>query len=258
MRFSTEPPSLNPNRGRLVRFSRTTDLVATLVAFGILGGAIFGLTRAWGELPFVSWLVLGPMAAIGMPILLLVASALAGSFFASLRSTNWLAYVVSDGVFLNLRSYRNALPLGYHEDEPIPTVLFLDLKDVKSIGRVVELRRELVDGTETTVRTACLDLLLRDADPDGPTEAIAAACRAEAERPAVPRHAFGITSTTKHHHETVRVPEPGVVRVVWSRALHRALLEHFPEEPERTVDLDTGGRPPRLRLVRDRATKQAA
>lgn len=260
MRFSTEPPSLNPNRGRVVRFSRVADLVAALVAFGVLGGAGFGFSRAWGEVPSMAWLVLGPMAVVGMPILLLVATALGGAFLASLRPTNWLAYVVSDGVFLNLRSYRNALPPGYREDEPIPTVLFLDLKDVASVGRVVEVRTETGNRGTRIARAPFLDLHLHNDDPAGPTEAIEAACRAEAERPGVPRRTFGITSTTKHHHETVRVPEPGVVRVVGSRALHRALLEHFSEVPERTVDVDLGESRSRLRLVRDRdrAPSQAA
>ena len=229
MRLSADPPSLNPNRGRVFRHGPLGDLIGTVIAFGLLGGGGYALTRAWSEVPWFFWIVLGPMALLGGGLMLIVAFALLGAFRSSLKRTNWLAFVADDGVHLNLRSYRNA-----HLGGDDPTVLFLGFHEVRSVGRVAEKRTE-ADGRHGRAASATtIELRLSGVD----TRPIADACRAERERPAPDTRTLGVTSRTKHHHVTVFVPEPGVVRVEWNGRLYRELARHVDEADPRRVDLD--------------------
>ena len=148
---------------------------------------------------------------------------------------------------LNLRSYRNAhfggddptvLFLGFHEVRSVeldhavePLVRF---HEVRSVGRVAEKRTE-ADGRHGRAASATtIELLLSGVD----TQPIADACRAERERAAPDARTLGVTSRTKHHHVTVFVPEPGVVRVEWNGGLYRELVRHVDEADPRRVDLD--------------------
>ena len=240
MRLSTDPPDLNPNRGRVFRHSPLADLLATVVAFGALAGGGYALARMWGELPWFLWAVIGPLVLLGGSLLLLVAFSMLDAFRSSLKPTNWLAFVVSDGVFLNLRSYRNG-----HFTGDDPTVVFLEFREVQSVGRVAEKRTETHDHKNRTSIAKMIELRTSGID----TRPIADACRAERNHPAPTRRLLGVTSRTKHHHVPVFVPERGVVRVEWHGGLYRALARHVDEAEPRGVDLDAelGSLPPEER-----------
>lgn len=235
MQLTTETPDLEAGAQHVARASFVPPLLATLGGFGFVAGGAVALWRLAGEVPGVLWVVLGPLALVTGPLMLLVAFAFLDTFRSSLRATNWLACVRVDGVFLNLRSYRN----GHFEGDD-PTVCFLDFGELASVGRVVEVRTEAHRDRPLEVRTVWIELACRSA---AATEELEIACFLERTREAPTTERLGVRSRTKHHHVPVYVPAPGRVRVEWDRKLFDALARELEVVPERRVDLDAAFEP---------------
>ena len=228
MQILVELPPLNPQNGKLFRNSPVPELLASLACFGFVIGGGYALVQMWNDLPWPFWLVLGPIALISGPLMLLIACAMFGSFRSSLKPTNWYAFVDEEGVYLNLRSYKNA-----HFDENDKTIAHLTHAEIESVGKVNEKRVDRFGDSDRIQNTKTIALTLT-----GDTAELAEACQAERSRKAPTTKRFGIESSTKHHAVTVFVPEPGDVRIQWNADLFAALTAHTAVAPERNVDLD--------------------
>ena len=229
MHLSQEPPDLRPGAGQVFRSSGVPELVAALVTLGLLAAGAWGVTRS-GGLPWVAWIGLGPMILLGVPLLLTLAVTFFESFAASRRPTNWLACLRRDGLFLNLRSFRNG-----HFTGSDPTVVFLPLREIAGRRSVVETHTEQGTRREVRGRQRWLELELH-AGID--TDELEIACYLERTREAPETVRLGLRSRTKHHDVPVYVPESGRVRVRWHRGLVQALAGRVEERPALEVDLD--------------------
>ena len=188
------------------------------------------------ELPWFAWIVVGPLLALWLPIGLLLTTSLFGVFRACLRPTSWRAVVAKDALILNLRSERNA-----HFGGDDPTVLHLDYHEIAGVRRVLETHTEEVGGESRHHRTRWIELGLKRTED---TEDIAIACMLEATRKPPSTRRFGITTSVRHHHITVCVPEAGVVRVAWDARLFRALESQLRVAPAARIDHDEAQAPP--------------
>ncbi len=199
---------------------------------GLGAGLVFGaryLREAAAELPWFAWIVAGPMVFLVGLLILLIISAAFGSFLAGLKRTNWTVQISSRGVYLNLRSYRNA-----HFEGDDPTVVFFPFGEIVSVRKVRERSsRETSDGTTMTLATY-VELDVTPVD----TTALAEAARRERAREAPETSFLGIRSRTKHNHVTVFVPSPGRVRVESFLGLVGALGEHTRRLETRSIDLN--------------------
>jgi len=147
---------LNPQNGKLFRNSPIPELLASLACFGFVIGGGYALTRMWGDLPWPFWLVLGPIALISGPLMLLIAFTLFGSFRSSLKPTNWYAFVDQDGVYLNLRSFRNA-----HFNEDDKTIAHLTHAEIESVGKVIEQRVDRFGDSDSIQSTKTIALAVK-------------------------------------------------------------------------------------------------
>lgn len=229
MQLSTERPNLGPGAQYVAKASWVPPLLASLASFGLIAGGCFALTRMT-DLPWIFWVALGPMVLIMGPLMLLIAFSFLGVFRSSLKDTNWLACVRLDGVFLNLRSYRNG-----HFDGDDPTVVFLSFQELKSVRRVIERRIERNRQRRTSIRVPWIEVECLN---EQATDELEIACFLERTREAPATEGAGIRSRTKHHHVPVLVPTPGRVRIEWDRGLFQALSRELEVAPELDIDLD--------------------
>ena len=233
MELSHGPLDRTADPRNVIRASPLGPLVAALVTFGLLGAGAFAVTRA--DIPWMFWFVLGPMLLLIGPLFLLVGFAFVGAFRSSLRETNWIAWVRRDGVFLNLRDYRN----GHFEGDD-PTVVFAAYKDLESVRKVVEVRTEAQRQSRAIVRSTWIELACEREDA---TAELEIACFLERTREAPETKSLGVRSRTKHHNVAVYVPSPGRVRVAWNRGLFERLSREVKVAPEIKVDLDEAFEP---------------
>lgn len=229
MRLEHSAPELNRHQGEIYRHSPMTDLVGFLGCAAMVGGAGFAAWKLWSSSIGFLWIAAGPILALTGGILLLLASAFAGTFRMSLKSSNWLVALEPSRVHLNLRSYRNGHFAGEH-----PTVLVLERSEIEQVSWHTELRQsDDLDGTETR-RTRWIELALRNVD----TAAIEAACRVERRTPAPTQRFAGVVSATKHHDVTLCVPGPNRLWVQAVAGLYDGLAEHYPTGIEQHSELE--------------------
>lgn len=215
-------PTGTPIRGekrRLFRHGVLAELFACLLFIGLPLALCWFLRAEILGISGFGLLIAIPMGLFGGLIWMLIVTACLHSLRASLRSTNWLMAVTREGLYLNLRSYRNG-----HFDGDDPTVALLAFSEIKTAGRFVETRTDYASDKDRrsrrTVSSYFLELTL-----DAPECAeLAAAVAAERLREAPEQRGFlGIRSRTKFRHDPVRVPHAGVIHVEWKRGMLYAL-----------------------------------
>ncbi len=213
---------------RTYRHSCVSDLAMALLFGLFLIGMGYGLVRAGAQIPWLLWLLLGPIALLCGLLFALISSTAAAAFVAGLKPGNWHARVGPSGLHLNLRSYRNA---HFSGDEA--TVVFLSFGEIEAIARIDEIHLEQRRDGRIKKTRAYIELELAGVD----TTSLEDAIRSERDREA-PMHPGWIgSSSTKHHHYPVFCPRPGVVWTDWHRGLFRALSARVRVEPRRTSDL---------------------
>ncbi len=231
MRLLDPAPHRPPEIQRVFRASSAAILAWVLAGIGAAAGFALVVRGAGRSVHGLEWIVVGPLFFLCGSVLLLLVRGGIGAFAASLRETNWTLGVARDGVYLNVRSYLNAVA-----NDPSPTVAFVPFSEIASARKVVE-RWDLQGRRERTTRwDAFLELSIAGADTTPLDEAV----RAEAARPAPERSFLGVRVRTKVLDRPVFVDAPGIVRVRWKRGMLSALEGRVRIEGKRKVRMGSG------------------
>jgi len=211
---------------RVFRTSFVSELVAAVLFIGgpLVVAWLLRDELGWPE-SWLGWLA-APFVVLGGALWLLVVSAVLHSLAMSLRRSNWKLAVSREGLFLNLRSYRNAHLGGDH-----PTVLRLLPGEVERAGRVTEVTTTTCGHKRRTYWRRFLELQVPGVD----LAPLCAALSAEASEEAPERSVLGVRSRTRFQDAPVVVPEQGVVWVEWSRGMLDALDPRIAREEPRRV-----------------------
>jgi len=162
------------------------------------------------------------LAAVPALVTLLFVALLVARLRVYRRPSSWLVLETDDGLYVNLRSY-----LNNPAPDDAPRVIHIPRDEIAAVGKTHEFRPiAFVRGTRRD-QFSYIDVYLKHEE----TAAVADVLRAErrAEWPG------------KRHDYPVRVPEPGVIRLVWdwiapneNRALD-LLSETYPLAEDRTL-----------------------
>lgn len=218
---------------RVVRHSRLAGFVLlTLVATPALVVAVAwrSVYESLAALPWVFWIVGGPVALGALFVWLLVVAAARSNAQAGLLATNWLLRTSAAGIGVQLRSFRD-----FHFRRDVPCVLWLEPRELRCARRVVESGWVDNGRGRTLVRTSWLELELVDVD------SAAIERRLDEERrdrgPEV--RVLGIRMRTRVNDTPVFLARPGVLRVEWlGKRMLEALREVVEIAPELRVELD--------------------
>src|SRR5258706_9972019 len=210
-------------------------------------GAIFE------SLPWFFWLVAGPLVLMGFLLWLLVLQTASHAAQSGLLATNWVLRVSSAGIGVQLRSFRNA-----HFPKDVPTVLWLDPREVARARRVSETGWIASSKGKQLVRSSWLELELQGVD-SAPIEKRLAEERAE-QGPQF--RVLGIKTRSRFNDSPAFFARPGVLRVEWlGQGMLDALRELVEIAPDVKVDLDQAlgtELEPRVRAYCDRGWQIAA
>lgn len=223
MEFFTEEGGRRSTAKRTFR----THIVGNLLALVVFGSAFVGgimlLARASDRLPGLSSVVVVPVGLVLGAIVVLAGSTMAGSLFASLQPTNWLARLGPESLELNLRSWRYARP----GDEA--RVVRIPLRNAVAMRRVKETWTETRGDRLRRFKRQWIELDLSGVDTAPLARAV------DEERDDQPRATtlLGFCTKTRHHHDTVVVPRQGRLWIEWSGGLYRDLKSDVPVEKGR-------------------------
>ncbi len=186
------------NAELICRQSRLVALAAVFVYGGLIAGIPFALWYR-GSMPTWLAMIIGAIGALCLPMVV-------GSFLDSIRRSNWLIVLGREGVWINLRSYRN------HRFEDAQTVVHLLYGELASAARhTAKLSAPSSDGT-TTWKVTSLDLNVQVPNTDLVREAIAAERRRKTTR----KHLGGlVTVSGRSNHVPVTMPADNLVRITW-------------------------------------------
>jgi len=217
-------PHRPPGIQRLFRASSAGILAWILLGLACGAGFALAVRTASRSVHGVAWIVAGPLFfACGATLLLAIGGGV-GAFVASLSEANWFLGVARDGLYLNVRSYLNAVA-----NDPTPTVVFVPFSEIASACKVTERWDVQRSGESTTQFSAWLELVLADVD----TAPLARALEAEVARVPPERSFLGVRVRTKVLDRPVFVEQPGIVRVRWKRGVLSALEGRVRIEPKR-------------------------
>lgn len=185
-------------QGRVYRQSRFVALAGITVLIAFLAGVptFFLLTMR----PSL-WISFPAMSAISLIALWLVGVAL-----KAFRATNWLLRIAPDGLWINLRSYRN------DNFAPAATALLVPYAEIVSVGESA-IRRSEQSGGKTTVWTdRYLEVRLAAAVPAEVAQQIS-----EERRRTAPKKYLGglVTSESRYLHVPVSLRSDNVLRLAW-------------------------------------------
>jgi hypothetical protein len=241
---------------RVIRHGAAGGFVLLLVvaAPAVLVAAFFGrLASNFASLPWVFWIVGGPLMLVAFLVWLLVLQAVRSSAQAALLPTNWVLRVSAAGIGVHLRSFRNA-----HFRKDVPTVLWLDPGEVVRARRVRESCWIANARGRQLVRRSWLELELEGVD----TAALEKRLDEERRDQGPEIRVLGIRTHARFNDTPVFVARPGVLRVEFlGQAMLEALREQVEIAPEQKIDLDSAlgsELEPRVRALCVRGMEMAA
>lgn len=189
-----------------------------------------GIAHSLAGLPWFFWIPGGPVLLGAGLVWLLVLQAAKSSVQSSLLPTNWVLRTCDSGIGVQLRSYRNS-----HFRSDVPTVLWLEPREVARARRVIESGTIASSRGRTLVRQTWLELELQGADC-APVEKRLAEERAE-QGPEI--RVLGIKTRTRFDEMPAYFVRPGVLRVQWlGKGMLDALREVVEVAPDLKLDLD--------------------
>lgn len=186
---------------RVIRYSLTRSLIAAALLVHIGGALVWFLARREGPL---AWYI--------GALLLVILAFVAADIRARRRPSSWLLRVANDGLYVHLRSYRNA----HLMDSPDP-VAFIPWDDIAS-ARVVKERRDIPSasaGAEHAthyVQRRTLIVLEVNADTHALVQALDAERRA---RVPLKRRLIGRSRTTWLDYP-VRLADDNTLEIEWN------------------------------------------
>ncbi|WP_166827275.1 hypothetical protein [Thalassoroseus pseudoceratinae] len=187
--------------GTVCRVSRIGTVVGGLIMVLVFAGA--PVLWWWLKAPSFVWILCAGLALLVVPPIL-------RSVYASLRSSNWLMLIRSEGVVINCRSYANSSP-----DDPSPVVV-LPFREIESAREYCESHNvpDTKPGNATVhARQRFLEIQVDPEIDFGPLRQVLAD---ERNRPASVRtYLGGITVRSKFSHDPMTIPRDGVIRLTW-------------------------------------------
>lgn len=180
----------------ICRQSPTTQLIGSTVL-----AAVFAVA------PVLWWWLEAPTWVIGMCAVtaLLVVPIALNEAVAALKKTNWLMAIQADGIWINLRSFRN------RKFAPALTVVHLPWKDLESAAATDGLVR-MSRNNDSVGRIAFLEIQLSD---HVEIEELQQAIAQETQRRSVSKKFAGIESTGKSRHVPIRLTEERRLQFAW-------------------------------------------
>ncbi len=193
---SNTQPSWNAEL--VCRQSRLTAVVSSTV-FTLLFVAAPAAAWWFGILPTWAGILLGLLG-------LLVVYGILAILRAAFRPTNWYLAIETDGLLINLRSYRN------YELPTAQTVLHLTYDEIVSVKRhVTRVSAPSDDGTATW-REQSLDVQVAPSLTDEIRTAISAERQRRVTREYLRKF---VTVSGRANHVPVTVPTDGTIRIAW-------------------------------------------
>ena len=183
-----------PPTGRVFRQSRVAHTVLPLLIWGGAIALAIGPYR-WG---LSYWVLIGTafLSLLGLPLF--------GFCRRVWSKRNWTMVIGDDALYLNIRSFGNL-----HFDGGDTTVAQIPFTDIEWARRYsVRLSESTSDGQATWTRHT-LELKVRC-----DTSELELACFDEQANKG-PKRGFGVTWHTRSNHVPMRVPEPGMIRVMF-------------------------------------------
>jgi len=211
------------------------------------------IASSFETLPWFFWVVGGPMLLLGFLVWLFVLQAANHAAQSGLLATNWALRVSASGIAVQLRSFRNS-----HFPKDVPTVLWLETREVARARRVTESGWIANSKGKTYMRSSWLELELQNVEC-APIEKRLAEERAE-QGPQI--RVLGIKTRTRFNDSPAYFVRPGVLRVEWlGNGMLLALHEVVEIAPEVQIDLDQAlgtALEPRVKAYCDRGWQIAA
>lgn len=193
-----------------------------------LAGALWAVPQLAAGAPLWLLVITAPFALLFVLLFGVIALALWGAALSAQKPTNWLVKFTDHGVFLNLRTYRNA-----HFAPAEGTVAAIPFGEIASARLVTESSRQTWGDQERTTRTRYVQLELRTSAAPL-MDAVASERAREVPRTKV----MGSHSSTKHHHYPVQAVDERTVRIEALAGLLEAFGEQVRLEPPLEVDLN--------------------
>lgn len=180
----------------MCRQSPTMQLVGSLILSGLFGGA-----------PVLWWWLDAPVWVTGMCglVALLVIPICLNEAVSALKKTNWLMCIQADGIWLNLRSFRN------RKFAPALTSVHFPWNDLKSAAAADGLTRISL-GAANDTRVSYLEIQLADHVAESELrDAIAE----ETKRRSLPSKFAGVESRGRAQHVPVRLTDERRLQIAW-------------------------------------------
>lgn len=170
--------------------------------------------------PLMWWWLDAPIWVIVMCLItaILIVPICLGEAIAALKKTNWLMAIQADGIWINLRSFRN------RKFSPALTVVHLPWSDLESAAATDGLTR-LSWNTGSVGRIAFLELQLAQ---HVQTDELLEAVMQEMERRSLPKKFAGIESTGRSRHVPIQLTEDRRLQFAW-RSPMDAITPTLPE-----------------------------
>lgn len=161
--------------------------------------------------PLMWWWLEAPTWVIGMCLFaaILVVPISLGEAFAAVRKTNWLLAIQSDGIWVNLRSFRN------RNFAPALTVVHLPWSDLDSAAATDGLTK-LSSNASSIGRTAYLEIQLAD---HVQTDPLQQAIMEEMQRRSMPKRFAGVKTTGRSQHAAIQLTKGNRLQFAWRSSM---------------------------------------
>lgn len=178
------------------RQSPVMQLVGCFILTGLLAGA-----------PVMWWLLEAPIWVTGMcgMLAVLIIPICVGEAISALKKTNWLLAIQSDGIWLNLRSFRN------RKFAPALTSVFLPWNDLESAAAADGMTQVSL-GAANDVKVSFLEIQLASRVS---TDELQTAIAEETKRRTIPSEFVGVKSHGRHQHTPIRMTDQHRLQIPW-------------------------------------------
>lgn len=175
----------------------------------LIGSAV--LAMLFALCPLMWWWLEAPTWVIGMCVVaaLLVVPIALGEAFAAIKKTNWLLAIQADGIWVNLRSFRN------RKFAPALTVVHFPWGDLESAAATDGLAK-MAWSDSSVGSIAFLEIQLAD---HVQTDQLQQAITEEMQRRSLPKKFAGVETTGRSRHASIQLTEERRLQFPWRSSM---------------------------------------
>lgn len=199
LRLAEVPTS---KRDRVFRYSPVRALFVTFAMLCAIGGLVL---LGWRQRSSLAYYIAG--------VLLLGLVLMRRFILARFRSSDWLARMSDEGLFVQFRSY-----LNYHFPGDAFTVVFIPFPEIRSV-RMLRQRRDIPDRDQMPAQVDRVSEQRRrlvEVELTGDSAPLAQALANESARRAPEQARWYGATATQHKHYPVRMTSPTCLQLEWS------------------------------------------